>query len=350
MSDPADPATIRAEVQRLAPWYYAFDLGGVRTDETPAGDGLPHRRVRLPDRARELLAGKRVLDAACNEGGYAFSALECGASSVDAFDVRPINVEKARFVARVLGHDAVHFHVASCDSWLSEHPDEVYDYVFLCGLLYHLPEPWRTIEQYCARAREGVFVTCVLAGGDDGYEPFFEEENIAANERPGEASMMPRTTRTLIDEFAKHRFYPRYVAESRSRRHWGGCSLWFHDCRRAPARVEVDLDSDRAALHVVPIRWGENLLDVEVVAYNWQEAEAALEGSVRVRGENGEELRVDGPEPLVLPARAPDPERSPSESVGVPLSIELPDGAARLCFELREARTGEPVAARSLCW
>ena len=38
---------IRAEVERLAPWYYAFDLHGVRTDLTAPCDHHGHRRVTI---------------------------------------------------------------------------------------------------------------------------------------------------------------------------------------------------------------------------------------------------------------------------------------------------------------
>ena len=72
---------IEHEVRRLSPWYYRFDLGGVLTDTTPACDRHGHRSVSLTGGER-FLAGRTVLDVACNEGGYSFAALDVGAERV----------------------------------------------------------------------------------------------------------------------------------------------------------------------------------------------------------------------------------------------------------------------------
>ncbi|MGH7846613.1 MAG: class I SAM-dependent methyltransferase [Candidatus Binatia bacterium] len=201
---------IEKEIRRLSPWYYLFDLHGVRTDITPSFDNWGHRTVDIPNELVAYLKGKTILDVGCNEGGYAFAALRRGAMSVLGFDCRPVNVEKANFVARALGiRDSV-FQVGSADSWP---PEKKYDIVFMCGILYHLPEPWNTIRKYCDVAREGVFMTTALADGSEGYSPTREDDNIGACENPSISSMAPNTVQTLVAEFAKYGFTPIYVRE-----------------------------------------------------------------------------------------------------------------------------------------
>ncbi len=312
-------AGIEREVRRLAPWYYLFELDGVRTDATPPCDDHGHRSVALPAGVCRFLAGKSVLDVACNEGGYAFAALEGGAARAVGFDVRAINVEKARFVARVRRRANVEFHVASCDGWLARSPQAV-DHVFLCGLLYHLVEPWRTIEQYCRLAREGMFVTCVLAGGADGYAPFPEQENIAASADPTLVSQMPNTSRTLLREFEKHGFLPLYIAESRSARFWGGCSLFF---RRVDAPTwrwsALEPDGSDLELHLVPLPGPQD--EVAVVLYNRSGSARELDGTVVARDGRGNELRTFGPQRFRAPGRVAAPEAHPSESLSFAIDL-----------------------------
>ncbi len=202
---------IEREVQRLAPWYYLWDLQGVRTDIVPAFDQHGHREVDVPAQIAHHFSGRSVLDVGCNEGKRGLEALKAGASSLVGFDCREANVAKARFVARVLGIENAEFHRGSVDTWPDERP---YDIVLLCGLLYHLPRPWEAIAKYCAMAREAVLMTCVLAGGRKGYTAWMEGETIGACENPAEASQMPNNSATLIEEFARHGFKPVYHVET----------------------------------------------------------------------------------------------------------------------------------------
>jgi SAM-dependent methyltransferase len=204
---------IEQEVRRLAPWYYSFDLRGVKTDITPPFDHWGHRTVDIPDDIKPFLHGKTILDVGCNEGGYAFAALRHGAKSVLGIDCRRCNIEKANFVAQVLRADNAAFQVGSADSWSST---EAYDIVFLCGLLYHLPEPWNTIRKYCEVAREGVFVTTMLYGShSDGYSSWRESDSIGASENPINPSMPPNTVKTVVTEFRQYAFAPTHLIESR---------------------------------------------------------------------------------------------------------------------------------------
>ncbi len=179
-----DRAAIEAEIRRLSPWYYRFDLGGVSTAITPPCDQHGHREVRLPPAAEFLLRGRSVLAREARERAL-----------------------RSRVPVR--------------------------------RVLYHLTEPWKTIQQFCPLAREAVFVTCVLAGGDDGYTLFPEQEDIAASADPLQASQMPNTSRTILSEFEKQGFFPAFIAEHREPFSWGGCSLVLRNCRAGPGHLAV---------------------------------------------------------------------------------------------------------------
>jgi SAM-dependent methyltransferase len=350
-----DRARIESEVRRLAPWYYRWDLEGVSTDLCPPCDHHGFRIARLPDAAANVLTGRTVLDVACNEGGYSFSALERGAAHVTGFDVRAINVEKARFVAEVRGIENARFQVASCDSWLERDPEPV-DYVFLCGLLYHLVEPWRTIGEYCRLARRGVFVTCVLNGGADGYTPFPEEEGIAASEDPDELSQMPNTSRTIIAEFVRHGFLPVHVAEDRTPSDagfWGGCGLLFRRCDGAEG--EVSSGDDPLELQIVPRLSedrpaGAGATVADILLYNWREEPLDVVGELVLTAPGGGDVGERARSAVTLPARVARTDGSSSESILLPVS--LPPGTVRdgtvITATVREARSERILAERTL--
>ena len=342
-----DREEIENEVRRLAPWYYLFDLSGVRTDIAPPCDDFGHRaEPRLPDAARIEIAGRSVLDCGCNEGGYSFSAVDCGASHVDAFDVRDINVEKARFVAKVRGIREVAFQVSSCDEWI-ESTTRSWDFVLLCGLLYHLVEPWKTIADMCARAERGVFVTCVLAGGEDGYTPLFEEDNLAASEDPTVASQKPNTARTIVGEFAKHGFHPVLLSESRRDLDGlGGCSVFFRRLRGARL---VDLEHtgrDTLDLHLAP---GRNGSGFGVMVYNRTTEPLTVSGTVTVRDGEGNVLQSIGPGPLDLDPRGRTATDPPSTSGYVELQSG-PTPPLPLVFDIdvRSRTDGSRLGFRSV--
>jgi SAM-dependent methyltransferase len=339
---------LEGEVRRLSPWYYRFDLDGVRTDITAPCDHHGHREVALPPAASLYLQGKTVLDVGCNEGGYSLAALQAGARRLDGVDCRSINVEKARLVARIRGYGNADFHVSDADAWVRENPNASYDYVFLCGLLYHLPRPWETIRQFTHVAREGIFLTCVLAGGADGYSAFPEAEGIAASHDPSELSMMPNTTRTLAREFEKHSYYPAFVGENKAGAFSGGCSLFVKNCKAVgPDRRPLLRRSttEDVSVYVLP-GLGR---DWDVVVYNWLERPLEVEGVLSLLDSSGSLLARIGPVPLRLPARVDRPQAPPSLSSS--LAFPVPTGpVARIEAEVRERSTGRCLGDAQVSW
>ncbi len=345
-------AEIEREVHRLAPWYYLFDLNGVRTDVAPPIHDHVFRTVHFPRVAEGFWNGKTVLDVACNEGAYSFGALEAGVARVDAFDVRASNIEKARFVQSVLGCDGVEFRVASIEEWLAERDDE-YDFVMLNGILYHLVEPWNVIRDFCKRAKEGILTTCVLHGGEDGYTRYSELDNAGASADSVD-SMMPNTTNTLVQEFAKHGFHPAHVQESRVDVFWGSCSLFLYR-----GREDVDVEAPTGAtpplvdLHLVTpgkaVDGRSRPLDLFVCGYNLAEKPRAVNARVRAADAEGRVLFEQGPDRVALEARVADGgAMSQSFDSRIALDLEGATGDVTVEVSLRDPQTDELLRARRL--
>jgi tRNA (mo5U34)-methyltransferase len=147
------------EVLRLKPWHMNIQLTegfstGTPFSETGELTAKENEGVGLLDLKRHFylpidklypngLAGKKLLDCACNAGGYCFWAKERGADETLGFDVRPHWIEQARVVQK-------HRTVASTANMKFEIADlydipkmnlPQYDITMFKGLFYHLPQP-----------------------------------------------------------------------------------------------------------------------------------------------------------------------------------------------------------------
>lgn len=341
-----DAEALKREVVRLAPWYYLWDLGPVKTDITPPCDPTGHRVIDAGPVPPRFLRGKTVLDLGCNEGAWSFAALDHGAKSAHGIDCREVNIEKARFVAEVLGYRDARFEVGSVETGLRGATSQ-YDFVFLCGLLYHLTDPSRTIREACDIAGEGIFVTCVLYGGEDGYTKWKESDTIASSENAAD-SLMPNTVFTLIDEFENNGFLPIAVSETRKGNWWGGCSLVLRSCRSIEDRCErQERKSNRFLVCTVPEETESGLV-VRIVLYNRTFERQKLLGTLTVSDSAGRVVHATGPGPLSLSPR-PSSEREPASSAfdeSVP--IDPGWGEVSLQIVLRDEKTREELAEHTL--
>jgi tRNA (mo5U34)-methyltransferase len=146
-------AELRAEILRLGPWHYDFEIApGIRTG-TPAPDGTYAAELGRPTIIStshfgqvldavypDGLNGRSVLDCACNAGGYLFTTATRGAGRGFGFDAREHWIEQARFLARYLPSENLQFHVCELMS-LPRLALEPFDVTLFFGILYHLPDP-----------------------------------------------------------------------------------------------------------------------------------------------------------------------------------------------------------------
>jgi SAM-dependent methyltransferase len=165
---------IRAAFARHDAWHYAFEFeGGLRfssSHRTP----LPARGPQRPlQRFRHLmpwlvqavggsLAGKRVLDVACNSGFWSIQCGLLGAREVVGFDARPDLVEQAKLVRSIVGLEHVDFRVLDFWAMRPEALGGQFDVVLNLGILYHLSDPIAALARTRAMAREWILLDTAL--------------------------------------------------------------------------------------------------------------------------------------------------------------------------------------------
>jgi hypothetical protein len=142
------PENLAEEFAKLGPWIYQFQIdgqicgGGI----SAVGDVRIERFLRFAPKA------ETILELGSLEGAQSFIlAQHPGVKRVVALEGREANLRKARFVQERLEIRNVEFLQANL-----EHADLTafgkFDAVFCCGLLYHLPEPWKLLERLAAVA------------------------------------------------------------------------------------------------------------------------------------------------------------------------------------------------------
>ncbi len=156
------------KLRQLAPWHFDLELSeGLHTidgNRTEYGDTNLRNVVAIDPRELvplltriypEGLRGKRVLDVACNGGGYSFVAKRLGADFVLGFDAREHWIRQANFVAQHLSLDGIQL----VRSELYEfHVDVPFDVCLFKGIFYHLPDPVAGLRHIADMTREIIVV------------------------------------------------------------------------------------------------------------------------------------------------------------------------------------------------
>lgn len=181
-----DPS-LESRIRELGPWHQ-----NIRIDENTSTGGVFSETGKL-ERSRnegvsllnlepafkdlmgrifpEGLSGRRVLDCACNAGGYSFWSRDLGADFCYGFDAREHWIRQARFIQshRTLGRsDRIRFAVADLDS-LETKRLPVFNLTVFKGIFYHLPDPIHSLRIAADRTSEVVFFNTQTAWGlEDG--------------------------------------------------------------------------------------------------------------------------------------------------------------------------------------
>lgn len=153
-------AEIQAEVERLAPFHHTIDLPhGLSTfvpslarqerDRTRMDTLIAHAWPRILAACGGSLAGKRVLDLACNCGGFSTHAAKAGAKYVLGVDIEPHYLEQANFIRDTLDLRNLEFQQMSLDE-LDPVKHGIFDLVLCFGILYHLESPVLSLRRISA--------------------------------------------------------------------------------------------------------------------------------------------------------------------------------------------------------
>lgn len=151
------------------PWVTRFELDG----RAYGGDYDPSGDLRLDLFWKSFPDARRVLELGSLEGGHTFQ-LAARAAEVVAVESRPSNIRRARYVQRLLGATGIRW--VEADVELTDlSPHGAFDAVFCAGVLYHLPEPSKLLDQIVRLAPGALIWTHVARSGSAEHDGFVGE-------------------------------------------------------------------------------------------------------------------------------------------------------------------------------
>jgi 2-polyprenyl-3-methyl-5-hydroxy-6-metoxy-1,4-benzoquinol methylase len=147
-----DSAEILDKIKSFSGWSYPFELAGHKT-ALDAGIINRHEQRKnyffrpLVDLLGGSLAGKRVLDLACNQGFWSLAAIDNGCDYVLGIDGRQTHIDQANFVFDVKGihKDRYDFRCGDIFDLLDEDLG-TFDIVLCLGLMYHISKHMTLLE------------------------------------------------------------------------------------------------------------------------------------------------------------------------------------------------------------
>jgi hypothetical protein len=150
-----------AEFARRGPWITQFVINGV-----PSGGDYQANDQRVLQFLERFPNVHTILELGSLEGGHTFIlARQPGVERVLAIEGRLANIDKAKFIGSLLGVSNVQFKQANLEQ-LQLPSLGYFDAIFCCGLLYHLPEPWKLVSQ-APLVAPSLFIWTVYAHEDE---------------------------------------------------------------------------------------------------------------------------------------------------------------------------------------
>ena len=122
---------------------------------------LRHGWPQLLQSCGGSLKGRRVLDIACNCGGFAVEAIKAGADYALGIDVVDRYIDQANFIRDALGYENLEFRNFDVYDLTPEHVG-TFDVVLCFGILYHLEDPIRGMKVMANLATHSMLVDTSL--------------------------------------------------------------------------------------------------------------------------------------------------------------------------------------------
>ena len=141
---------LHARMQDLRPWSVPFRLGhDLMTTSSPLAREKMLFRLDLINGTVAALLGENlthttVLDLGCSAGFFSLDIAAKGAEHVDGFDLRPSQIDKARFLREHYAIENAEFTAVDADEL---QPGRQWDVVLNLGLLYHVTNPLQLIRR-----------------------------------------------------------------------------------------------------------------------------------------------------------------------------------------------------------
>jgi tRNA (mo5U34)-methyltransferase len=173
---------LKQEIHRLAPFHHKVELPYGLTTYVPEMSRRPIEYTRLSNLVRHAfpallevcggsLEGRRVLDVACNCGGFSVEAAKLGAKYVLGFDAVDHYIDQAQFIKRALNLQQVDFKLMDLDKIDVSNIGQ-FDITFCFGILYHLENPVSSMKRLSSVTRHVMLLDTDLASISFKRRPF----------------------------------------------------------------------------------------------------------------------------------------------------------------------------------
>jgi len=155
---------LKEKIDSYGTWMYKFDF----TDNVSSSvwrydhmEAIDTRKKMIFSKLDKIFENRwnkiNCLDVGCGEGHSSFELIKRGVRKVVAFDARPKNLEKAKFVRDYFGYHNIEFFVDDVDN-IDPKKLGKFDLVFVLGLLYHVENPMLLLR----KARAWTKNICVI--------------------------------------------------------------------------------------------------------------------------------------------------------------------------------------------
>lgn len=193
---------IISEINRLAPFHHRIALPhGLNTCDP----NLSHKKIQynrlnsLVKRAFPLLLeiyggtlkGKRILDVACNCGGFSIEAAKLGADYVLGIDIVEHYIKQANFIKSVLNFNQIDF---KCMDMNDMTPSTMgkFDITFCFGILYHMDNPILSMQRLSSVTKHIMLVDTSIMH----KKSFFKQKPMWLMKFPSEYNSNTKTSTT----------------------------------------------------------------------------------------------------------------------------------------------------------
>jgi tRNA (mo5U34)-methyltransferase len=160
---------LRGRIRELAPFHHAVELPyGLNThlpemahrdvERTRVDSLMRHGWPQLLQACGGSFRGRRVLDIACNSGGFSVEAVKAGADYVLGIDIVDRYLEQAQFIKEALEYDNLEFRKIDVFDLAPEITGGPFDVVLCFGILYHLEDPIRGMKAMANLATHAMLV------------------------------------------------------------------------------------------------------------------------------------------------------------------------------------------------
>ncbi len=154
--------SLKDEFEKLKPWITKFIINGKEF----GGDFEAQNDIRINQFFQYFPNVQTILELGSLEGGHTFClAKHPSVRKVIGIEGRQENLDKAKFVQKLLGFNNVYFMKSNLEI-IDLRTFGRFDVVFCSGLLYHLPEPWKLIDQI-SKVSKNLFIWTHYAAEED---------------------------------------------------------------------------------------------------------------------------------------------------------------------------------------